>query len=119
MLLVLVDYNVHTTELPQTIADQQGPNQWRLDAVRLIDEIPAGVTVIADVGLLGNIADKHPALLAAPDWQDSTHLPLVADWVMLNLNGDDKGWKTARTEQLLAQGYQQLDRAGTLVLLRR
>ena len=119
LLLVLVDYNVHTSELPLTIAAQQVPDQWRLDAARLIEEIPVGATVIADVGLLGNLADSHPVLLAAPDWRDSTHLPLDADWVMLNLNGDDKAWKIARTEQLLAQGYQQVDQAGTLVLLHR
>jgi len=75
--------------------------------------------VIADVGLLGNLADEHPVLLAAPNWRDSTHLPLVADWVMLNLNGDDKDWKIARTEQLLSEGYQRVDQAGTLVLLHR
>ena len=38
---------------------------------------------------------------------------------MLNLNGDDKAWKIARTEQLLSQGYQLVDQAGTLVLLHR
>ena len=119
LLVVLVDYNVHTTELPATIAAQRVPDQWVLDATRLIDEIPVGETVIADVGLLGNLADEHPVLLAAPDWRDSTHLPLVADWVMLNLNGDDKDWKIARTEQLLSEGYQRVDQAGTLVLLHR
>jgi len=119
LLLLLVDYNVHTTELPQTIAAQRVPDQWVLDATRLIEQIPAGATVIADSGLIGNLADRHPALLAAPDWRDSTHLPLEADWVVLNLNGDDKAWKIARTELLLAQGYQRVDQAGTLVLLHR
>ncbi len=42
MLAVLVDYNVHTTELPQTFADALVPSQWREDARRLIEEIPAG-----------------------------------------------------------------------------
>jgi uncharacterized membrane protein len=119
LLAVLVDYNVHTSELPLTLAAQQVPNQWALDAARLIDQIPAGETVIADVGLIGNLADKHPALLAATDWRDSTHLPLNADWVLLNLNGDDKTWKVARTEQLLSQGYRRVEQAGTLVLLHR
>ena len=32
MLAVLVDYNVHTTELPQTFADALVPSQWREDA---------------------------------------------------------------------------------------
>ncbi|MET0966304.1 MAG: DUF2079 domain-containing protein, partial [Nakamurella sp.] len=30
LLVVLVDYNVHTTELPRTIAAQQVPDQWAL-----------------------------------------------------------------------------------------
>jgi uncharacterized membrane protein len=119
LLFVLVDYNVHTSELPLTLAAQRVPDQWALDAVRLINEIPAGETVIADVGLIGNLADSHPALLAAPDWRDSTHLPLDADWVLLNLNGDEKAWKVAKTEQLLSQGYGLVDHAGTLVLLQR
>ena len=119
MLVVLVDYNVHTSELPQTIAASRVPSQWRVDARRLIGEIPAGVPVIADAGLLGNIADRNPAMLAAADWKDPTHLPLQADWVMLNLAGANKDWELARTDQLLAQGYLEVDRAGTLVLLRR
>ena len=119
VLAMLVDYNVHTTQLPQTYADALEPSQWRADAHRLINEIPPGVTVIADAGLLGNIADRNPVLLATPEWTDSTHLPMDEDWVILNLNGADTPWKTARTERLLAQGFRQVDRAGTLVLLRR
>jgi uncharacterized membrane protein len=120
MLAVLVDYNVHTTELPRTFAEALVPSQWRSDARRLIDEIPAGESVIADVGLLGNITDRNPVTLATADWQDSTHLPLAPfDWVILNLAGNDKDWKTERTDQLLAEGYLLVDQAGTLVLLRR
>ena len=120
MLAVLVDYNVHTTELPKTFADALEPSQWRVDAHRLINEIPAGESVIADVGLLGNITDRNPVTLATSDWQDSTHIPLRPfDWVILNLAGDDKEWKIARTDALLSTGYQLADQAGTLVLLRR
>lgn len=119
LLAVLVDYNVHTSEAPKTFADAREPSQWRVDARRLISELPPGVRVISDVGLLGNLADRNQVLLAAPDWQDSTNLPLDADWVFLNLAGDGVAWKTERTDILLAQGYQQVDRAGTLVLLRR
>ncbi len=119
MLAVLVDYNVHTSELPQTFADAREASQWRLDARRLIDEIPPGVRVIADVGLLGNLADRNPVMLAGPDWTDSTHIPLDADWVMLNLAGDGVSWKLTRTDQLLAAGYQQVDQAGTLIVLHR
>jgi len=118
-LAVLVDYNVHTTELPKTFADASEPSQWRVDAHRLLDEIPPGVRVITDVGLLGNIADRNPALLAAQDWQDSTHLPLRADWVILNVAGADAAWKQERADLLLGQGYELLDKAGTLVLLHR
>ena len=120
MLAVLVDYNVHTTELPQTFDDALVPSQWREDARRLIEEIPPGESVIADVGLLGNITDRNPVTLATADWRDSTHIPLAPlDWVILNLAGSDKDWKIARTEQLQAAGYQLVDQAGTLVLLRR
>ena len=120
MLAVLIDYNVHTTELPQTLSDSLVPSQGRTDARRLIAEIPAGESVVADVGLLGNITDRNPVTLASANWQDSTHIPLAPfDWVILNLAGDDKDWKIARTDQLLAQGYQLVDEAGTLVLLRR
>ena len=120
MLAVLVDYNVHTTELPQTFADALVPSQWRVDARRLIDEIPPGDSVIADVGLLGNLTDRNPVTLATPRLADSTHIPLGPfDWVILNLAGGDKDWKIARTDQLLAAGYQLVDQAGTLVLLHR
>jgi uncharacterized membrane protein len=120
MLAVLVDYNVHTTELPQTFDDALVPSQWREDARRLIEEIPPGASVIADVGLLGNITDRNPVTLATADWRDSTHIPLAPlDWVILNLAGSDQDWKIARTEQLQAAGYQLVDQAGTLVLLRR
>jgi hypothetical protein len=119
MLAVLVDYNVHTTELPKTFADALVPSQWRVDARRLIEEIPAGDSVIADVGLLGNITDRNPVTLATEAWTDSTHLPLGPfDWVILNLAGTDKEWKIARADALLAAGYQLVDQAGTLVLLR-
>ena len=119
MLAVLVDYNVHTTELPKTLADALVPSQWREDARRLIAEIPPGEPAIADVGLLGNITDRNPVTLATAGWTDSTHIPLRPfDWVILNLAGGDKDWKIARTDALLASGYELVDRAGTLVLLR-
>ena len=110
---------MHTSELPQTVAESLVPSQWRDDAHRLIDEIPPGETVIADVGLLGNITDRNPVTLATDDWQDSTHLPLAQfDWVILNVAGSDEAWKSARVDVLLTQGYELADRAGTLVLLR-
>ena len=120
MLAVLVDYNVHTTELSKTFAGALVPSQWRVDARRLINEIPTGESVIADVGLLGNITDRNPVTLATEAWTDSTHLPLGPfDWVILNLAGSDKDWKIARTDALLAAGYRLVDQAGTLVLLHR
>lgn len=119
VLVVLIDYNIHTTELPQTLADAREPSQWRLDAHRLIGEIPEGATVIADAGLLGNMADRNPVLLASASWTDSTHLPLTADWVLLNVAGADETWKRARVDELLTQGYRMVDGAGTLVLIRR
>ncbi|HEY5879086.1 MAG TPA: DUF2079 domain-containing protein, partial [Nakamurella sp.] len=78
LLAVVVDYNVHTTELPTTLAASREQCQFCDAAERMIAQIPPGATVIADVGLLGNLADRNPVLVAGPDWTDSTHLPLRA-----------------------------------------
>ena len=79
--------------------------------------------MISDVGLLGNVADRNPALMATPQWEDSTYLPLQADWVILYLESDtfgsNRNWIHQRRHELLTQGYQQVDQAGTLVLLGR
>ncbi len=123
LLAVVIDYNVHTTELPMTLEGARQPCYFCDDADRMIAQIPAGVRVIADVGLLGHLADRNPVLVAGPEWTDSTHLPLAADWVLLRMDsgppGADTSWLTQRRERLLASGYQQVDNAGTLVLLRR
>jgi hypothetical protein len=123
LLAVVVDYNVHTTELPMTLAASREECHFCEDADRLIPQIPAGARVIADVGLLGNLTDRNPVLVAGPEWTDSTHLPLDADWVLLRMDsgppGADKSWLEQRRELLLAQGYQQVDSAGSLVLLHR
>jgi uncharacterized membrane protein len=123
LLAVLVDYNVHTTELPTTVVASREQCQFCDAAERIIDQIPAGARVIADVGLLGNLADRHPVLVADPEWTDSTHIPLQADWVVLRMDSGpadaDTSWLVDRRARLLAQGYRQVDKQGTLVLLHR
>ena len=70
----------------------------------------------------------HPIFLTnsdtpQPQWADSTHLPLHADWVILYLDSDtfgaDRSWIHQRRHELLTHGYQQVDQADTLVLLHR
>jgi uncharacterized membrane protein len=123
LLAVVVDYNVHTTELPTTLAASREPCRFCEAADRIIPRIPPGATVIADVGLLGNLADRNPVLMATPEWTDATHLPLQADWVLLRMDsgpaGADTSWLTGRRDVLLTEGYEQVDEQGTLVLLRR
>lgn len=123
LLAVVIDYQVHTTELPATVAASREQCQFCAAADRIAAQIPDGARVIADVGVLGNLTDKHPVLVAGPDWTDSTHLPLQADWVLLRMDsgpaGADTSWLTQRRALLLAQGYRQVDEQGTLVLLHR
>ena len=123
LLAVVIDYQVHTTELPITVAASREECQFCTAAERISAQIPDGARVIADVGLLGNLTDRHPVLVAGPEWTDSTHLPLQADWVVLRMDsgpaGADTSWLTERRALLLAQGYRQLDQQGTLVLLHR
>ncbi len=123
LLAVVIDYQVHTSELPTTLAASRETCQFCTAADRIIAEIPPGVRVIADVGVLGHLTDTNPVLMANPDWADATHLPLEADWVLLRMDsgpaGADTSWLTERRDLLLAQGYQQVDEQGTLVLLHR
>ncbi len=122
-LAMFLDFNVQDSQTPETFAAAGLPCPWCDDAGHLIDEIPPGATVISDVGLLGNVADRNPALMATPQWEDSTYLPLQADWVILYLESDtfgsNRNWIHQRRHELLTQGYQQVDQAGTLVLLGR
>ncbi len=123
LLAVIVDYNVHTSELPATLVASREPCLFCDAARRIIPEIPAGARVIADVGVLGNLTDRNPVLMAVPAWTDATHLPLDADWVLLRMDSGpadaDTSWLTERRDLLLAQGYRQVDEQGTLVLLHR
>jgi len=122
-LALLLDVNVQSSQTPETFAAAGLPCRWCDDADHLIDQIPPGATVISDVALLGNLADRNPTLMATPQWEDSTHLPLHADWVILYLDSDtfgaDRSWIHQRRDELLTHGYQQVDQADTLVLLHR
>lgn len=119
--LLAVDVGVHTTEWPRTLAQSDQECPWCEDAHRLIDAVPDGERLIADVGLLGNAADRHPVLMATPEWEDSTHLPLRADWVILYRDSDQfgAGWAREREQDLLSRGYAMVDAGSDLVLLHR
>ncbi len=123
LLAVVIDYQVHTSELPTTLAASRETCDFCDAAHRMIDRIPAGERVIADVGVLGNLTDRNPVLLANREWTDGTHLPLDADWVLLRMDsgpaGADTSWLEDRRAILLAHGYGQVARDGTLVLLHR
>ena len=118
-----MDYQVHTSELPTTLAASRESCEFCLAAHRVIDRIPPGERVIADAGVLGNLADRNPVLLANREWTDGTELPLDADWVLLRMDagppGADTTWLRERRATLLASGYAQVAQAGTLVLLHR
>ncbi len=122
-LALLVDTNVQSTEIPEVFAAAGLPCQWCSDADQVIDRLPAGVTVISDVSLLGHLADRNPVMLATPRWEDPSHVPLNADWVILYLDSDsygaDTGWIEQRRQTLLAEGFRQTDQEGSLVLLHR
>ena len=79
--------------------------------------------MISDVSLLGHLADRNPVMLATPRWEDPSHVPLSANWVILYLDSDsygmDTGWIEQRRQTLLAEGFQQTDQEGSLVLLHR
>ncbi len=119
--VLAVDVGVHTTEWPLTLAQSDQECPWCEDAHRLIDAVPDGERLIADVGLLGNAADRHPVLMATPEWEDSTHLPLRADWVILYRDSDQfgAGWAREREQDLLSRGYAVVDAGSDLVLLHR
>jgi uncharacterized membrane protein len=123
LLAVVIDYQVHTSELPRTLEASREQCAFCDAAHRIIDQIPPGERVIADVGVLGNLADRNPVLLANREWTDGTHLPLDADWVLLRMDsgpaGADTSWLADRRATLLAHGYGQVAQDGTLVLLRR
>lgn len=123
LLAVVIDYQVHTSELPLTLAESRETCQFCVAAHRMIDRIPPGERVIADAGVLGNLTDRNPVLLANREWTDGTHLPLDADWVLLRMDagpaGADAGWLEERRTTLLSQGYVQVAEDGTLVLLHR
>jgi len=121
-LALLLDTNVQSTEIPKVFAAAGLPCPWCADADRVIDRLPPGVTVISDVSLLGHLADRNPVMLASPTWKDPSHVPLRADWVILYLDSDsypDTGWVEQRRQTLLAEGFQQTDQEGSLVLLHR
>lgn len=119
--LLAVDAGISTTELRRTLAADGQECPWCDDARRLLDLVPDGERLIADVGLLGNAADRHPVLMANPQWQDSTHLPLQGDWVILYRDSDQfgAGWAVERERALLADGFRTLDQGSGLVLLHR
>ena len=123
LLAVVIDYQVHTSELPTTLAASRERCDFCMAARRVIDQIPPGERVIADVGVLGNLADRNPVLLANREWTDGTELPLDADWVLLRMDsgpaGADTSWLQDRRATLLAAGYAQVAQDGTLVLLHR
>jgi uncharacterized membrane protein len=123
LLAVVLDYQVHTSELPTTLAASRESCEFCAAAHRVIEQIPPGERVIADVGLLGNLADRNPVLLANQEWTDGTHLPLDADWVLLRMDsgpaGADTSWLADRRATLLAHGYGPVAQDGTLVLLHR
>jgi uncharacterized membrane protein len=123
LLAVVIDYQVHTSELPSTLEASREPCGFCDAAQRVIDQIPPGERVIADAGVLGNLADRNPVLLADRGWTDGTHLPLNADWVLLRMDsgpaGTDTSWLDDRRAILLADGYAQVAQDGTLVLLHR
>lgn len=123
LLAVVIDYQVHTSELPMTLAASRESCDFCTAAHRMIDRIPPGERVIADAGVLGNLADRNPVLLANPEWTDGTHLPLDADWVLLRMDagpsGADTSWLDDRRAALLAHGYLEIAQDGTLVLLHR
>lgn len=121
-LILWIDVNIQVTQMPETFAAATAPCRWCDTAGRLIEQIPPGATVIADPGLLGNLADRNPVLMANPPWQDSTHLPLQADWVLLYLDshafGPDASWAVDRHDRLLAEGFYEVASGDQLVLLR-
>lgn len=123
LLAVVIDYQVHTSELPLTLTGSRENCAFCDAAHRMIDRIPPGERVIADVGVLGNLADRNPVLLANREWTDGTHLPLNADWVLLRMDsgpaGADTSWLDERRAILLAGGYVQVAQDGSLVLLHR
>lgn len=118
---LLVDAGIGTTELRPTLAADGRECPWCDDARRLLDAVPDGARLIADVGLLGNAADRHPVLMANPQWQDSTYLPLQGDWVILYRESDQfgVGWAAERERVLLVDGYRIVDQGSGLVLLHR
>ena len=121
-LALLLDTNVQSTEIPEVFAAAGLPCPWCSDADQVIDRLPPGVTVISDVSLLGHLADRNPVMLATPRWEDPSHVPLRADWVILYLDSDshgDTGWVEQRRQTLLADGFHQTDEEGSLVLLHR
>ena len=123
LLAVVVDYQVHTSELPVTLAESRLTCGFCDAAHRMIEQIPPGERVIADVGLLGNMADRNPVLMANREWTDGTELPLEADWVLLRMDsgpaGADTSWLDDRRSLLLGRGFRQVAHDGTLVLLHR
>ncbi|WP_420124450.1 DUF2079 domain-containing protein [Nakamurella sp.] len=123
LLAVVIDYQVHTSELPATLAASRERCDFCVAAHRVIEQIPPGERVIADAGVLGNLADRNPVLLANREWTDGTELPLDADWVLLRMDsgpaGADTSWLQDRRAALLANGYAQVAQDGTLVLLHR
>jgi len=116
LLAVVIDYQMHTSELPMTLAASREPCGFCTAATRMIDQIPPGERVIADAGVLGNLADRNPVLLANPEWTDGTHLPLDADWVLLRMDSGPAGAAIRRLRCLsrLLRGGRRAHRGGMI-----
>ncbi len=91
------------------------------DATHAVGDIPDGARVAADVFLMPHLVDRAQVMQAVPGFVDSTGLPLVADWVVLDLGSTSftPGWSRTLLQTLTAGGrFAVADRAGRYVVLR-
>jgi hypothetical protein len=95
----------------------------RCDASRaVLEAVPDGVRVIADVYLMPQLVDRTQVMEARPSWTDWTDQPLVADWVVLNLSSrydDDPSWAVERERLLEESGYVPIAADGDVIVLHR